>query len=86
MIFLICKSLEFKNEDGQKIKVIEIPVLASNSPHYFMVQARLERFISLLYHNPQEKSCYSFRDHLKRKMSWADFMELYSIQDFKNNA
>lgn len=83
---MLYKSLEFKNADGQKIKVIEIPVLESENRHYFVVQARLQRFISLLYHKPQEKSYHSFREHLKRKMSWTDFKELYSIQDVKNKA
>ena len=86
MIFLVCKSLEFKNAFGQKIKVMGIPVLGKNHQYYFMVDVRLQRFISLLYHNPQEKSLHSFREHLKRKMNWAVFKELYSIQDFKNNA
>ena len=31
MIFCYCKSLEFKNAGGQKIKVIEIPVLEINN-------------------------------------------------------
>jgi hypothetical protein len=83
---LVCKSLEFKNTFGQKIKVMEIPVLAKNHRYYFMVDVRLQSFITLLYHNSQEKSLHSFREHLKRKMCWADFKELYSIQDFKNNA
>ncbi|WHY00216.1 DUF2535 family protein [Neobacillus sp. DY30] len=83
---LVCKSLEFKNTFGQKIKVMDIPVLTKNHRHFFMVEVRLQSFISLLYHNPQEKSSHSFREHLKRKMSWTAFIDLYSIQDFKNNA
>jgi hypothetical protein len=83
---LLCKSLEFKNTFGQKIKVIDIPVLEINNGYYFPIQARLQRFISLLYNKPQEKCCHSFREHLKRKMSWTDFKDLYKIEDFRNNA
>lgn len=83
---MLCKSLEFKNVVGQKIKVSEIPVLDTNNHFYFMIQVRLQLFISLLYNNPQEKSYYSFRDYLKRKMSWPDFKDLFEIQEFKNNA
>ena len=83
---MISKSLEFKNVVGQKIKVIEIPVLEIKNHHYFMIQVRLQTFISTLYNKPNEKSCYSFRDYLKRKMNWRDYKELFSIQEFKNNA
>lgn len=83
---MLYKSLEFKNTLGQKIKVMDIPVLDSSNPYYFVVQVRLQKFTSLLYENPQEKSSHSFREHLKRKMNWVKFKELYSIQDFKNNA
>ncbi|MEH7011505.1 DUF2535 family protein [Neobacillus niacini] len=83
---MLCKSLEFKNAVGQKIKVMDIPVLAKNNRYFFLVQVRLQCFISLLYDQTQEKNCHSFREHLKRKMSWPDFKDLYRIQDFKNNA
>jgi hypothetical protein len=83
---LLCKSLEFKNVVGKKIKVIDIPVLETKNPNYFRIQTRLQVFISSLNNVPQEKSCYSFREYLKRKMSWQDFNELYSRNEFKNNA
>jgi Protein of unknown function (DUF2535) len=83
---LLCKSLEFKNAIGQKIKVIDIPVLEKNNRYYFAVQVRLQRFISLHYDHPQEKSCHSFRDYLKRKMSWSEFKAIYNIEVFRNNA
>jgi hypothetical protein len=83
---MLYKSLEFKNTLGQKIKVMDIPVLDSSNQYYFVVQVRLQRFISLLYDHPLKKSSHSFREHLKRKISWSDFKELYGIQDFKNNA
>ncbi|MDF2788625.1 MAG: hypothetical protein K0S80_1723 [Neobacillus sp.] len=83
---LLCKSLEFKNTFGQKIKVMDIPVLDTSNQYYFVVQVRLQKFTSLLYENPQEKNSHSFREHLKRIMNWVEFKELYSIQVFKNNA
>jgi hypothetical protein len=83
---LLCKSLEFKNTFGQKIKVTDIPVLDSNNQYYFLVQVRLQRFVSLLNGQHQEISSHSFREHLKRKMNWIEFKELYHFQDFKNNA
>jgi hypothetical protein len=82
---LLCKSLEFKNHFGQKIKVLDIPVLDKNHQSYFMVEVRLQSYISLLYHNSQEKESHSFREYLKRKINWAQFLELYSIQDFKTD-
>lgn len=83
---MVCKSLEFKNSFGQKIKVMDIPVLAKDHQYYFMVEVRLQSYISLLYYNSQDKSSYSFREHLKRKVSWTDFKEVYCIEDFRNNA
>lgn len=83
---LLSKSLEFKNHLGQKIKIMDIPVLTKNHRYFFMVEVRLQNYISLLYHHSQEKSSHSFREHLKRKISWAAFLEIYSIENFKNNA
>lgn len=83
---MLYKSLEFKNASGQKIKIIEIPVLELNNRYYFMVQVRLQGFMESLYHQPREKGCYSFRDYLKQKMKWPDFKKLYSIREFKNHA
>lgn len=74
---LLYKTVEFKNVAGQKVKIIEIPVLGKNNRYYFMVQARLQSFIPAVYNKTQEKSCYSFRDYLKRKMKWPDFKELF---------
>lgn len=86
MIFLLSKSLEFKNAVGQKIKIIEIPVLEKKNHYYFMIQVRLQIFITSLFNKPQEKGCYSFRDYLKGKMRWPDYQDLFNIQEFKNNA
>lgn len=83
---LLSKTVEFINAAGQKIKVIEIPVLEKNDPYYFMVQVRLQMFISSLNSGPQEKNLHSFREYLKQKMKWSEFKLLYSMQAFPNNA
>ncbi|WP_326160879.1 DUF2535 family protein [Neobacillus niacini] len=83
---LLCKSLEFKNSFGKKIKVMDIPVLTKTHQYYFKVDVRLQSYISLLYYHSQDRCTHSFREHLKRKMNWMEFKEVYSIQDFKNNA
>lgn len=83
---MLCKSLEFKNVFGQKMKVIEIPVLDKNNRYYFKIQVRLQIFISTLNNKPQEKSCYSFREYLKRKMSWSDYQDLFRMKEIRNNA
>jgi hypothetical protein len=83
---LLSKTIEFKNMAGQKVKVVEIPVLELKHRDYFMIQARLQNFMTNLYNNPQEKTCFSFRDFLKHKISWSEFEEVYKIEEFKNNA
>lgn len=83
---MLFKTVVFKNVTGQTIHVLEIPVIEKKNPNYFMVQARLDHFISKLYNQPQEKSRFSFREYLKNKMKWSDFEELYQIEPYKNNA
>jgi hypothetical protein len=79
---LLFKSYEFKNIVGQKIKVIEIPVLDRKNHYSFMIQVRLQSFVTSLYNNPNGKSCYSFRDYLKQKMDSHDFKDLFSHKEF----
>ncbi|MFV8829567.1 DUF2535 family protein [Alkalihalobacterium sp. APHAB7] len=76
---MLYKTLEFQNVLGQKVKVIEIPVVARNHQHYFMIQARLQMFISQLYNQPKATSSFSFRDYLKQKMEWSEFERLFSM-------
>lgn len=83
---MLYKSLEFKNNIGQKVKIIEIPVVGLNDHYYFMIQVRLQNFISALYNKPQEKTCHSFREYMKLKMSWTEFNNLFTMQELKNNS
>jgi hypothetical protein len=83
---LLFKSLEFKNDVGQKVKVMEIPVLEEDNPYYFMIQVRLQTFITSVYGGQNVKKCYSFRDHLKRVLKWPDYEQLFKSGELKNNA
>jgi hypothetical protein len=83
---LLYKSLEFKNVVGQKVKVMDIPVLEEDSRFNFVIQVRLQTFITSLYKERKAKKCYSFRDYLKRTLKWPDYEELFKTGELKNNA
>jgi hypothetical protein len=83
---LLYKSLEFKNTVGQKVKVKEIPALEKRNPHYFMIQVRLQTFISGIYFDENAKKTYSFREYLKRVLKWPVYEQLFQSAELKNNA
>lgn len=83
---MLLKSLEFKNAVGQKVKVVEIPVLGEDSPYNFMIQVRLQTFITSIYGEKQLKKVYSFKDYLKRVLKWPDYQEVFKAGELKNNA
>jgi len=83
---LLFKSLEFKNVVGQKVKVIDIPVLEEGNPYSFMIRFRLQTFMTSIYAEKQPKKCYSFREYLKRALKWPDYEQLYHTAELKNNA
>jgi hemolysin-activating ACP:hemolysin acyltransferase len=83
---LLYKSLEFKNTVGQKVKVKEIPVLEKRNPHYFMIQVRLQTFITGIYFDENAKKTYSFREHLKRVLKWPVYEQLFQSSELKHNA
>jgi len=72
--------------NDQKVKIIEIPVLERKHPDFFLIQVRLQLFISMIYDNPEEKSCYSFRDYSKQKMKWPKYVHLFGQGEVKNKA
>jgi hypothetical protein len=82
---LIFKSLEFKNVVGQKVKVMDIPVLEKDSTYKFLIQVRLQTFVTLLYQEKSLKKSYSFKDYLKKVMKWPDYEQLFKIGEIKNN-
>ncbi len=83
---LLFKSLEFKNDIGQKVKVVEIPVLGEDSTYKFMIQVRLQTYITSVYKEPSPIKCYSFKDYLKKVMKWPDYEQLFNVTELKNNA
>ncbi|MFP5115020.1 DUF2535 family protein [Bacillaceae bacterium C204] len=83
---MLFKSLEFKNVVGQKVKVMDIPVLAENSTYNFMIQVRLQTFVASIYKEKSLKKCYSFKEHLKKVMKWPDYEQLFKVGELKNNA
>ncbi|MFE8702107.1 DUF2535 family protein [Cytobacillus sp. FJAT-54145] len=83
---MLFKSLEFKNVVGQKVKVMDIPVLEEDSPYYFLIQVRLQTFITTLYGDRKVKKCYSFKDYLKRVLKWPVYEDIFKSQELKNNA
>jgi len=83
---LLFKSLEFKNVVGQKVKVMDIPVLEEDSTYKFMIQVRLQKFVTSLYDEINLKKCYSFKDYLKKVMKWPDYEQLFKVGELKNNA
>ncbi|OIK15410.1 hypothetical protein BIV60_09670 [Bacillus sp. MUM 116] len=83
---MLLKSLEFKTIVGQKVKVMEIPVLEKDSPFKFMIQVRLQTFITSIYNEPSPKKCYSFREYLKKVIKWPDYEKLFKVDELKNNA
>ncbi|UII54508.1 YpmP family protein [Cytobacillus spongiae] len=82
---MLFKSLEFKNVVGQKVKVIEIPVLEEDSPYNFLIQVRLQSFITILYKEHRAKTCYSFKEHLKRAIKWPVYEELFNKIEIKDH-
>ena len=83
---LLFKSLEFKNVVGQKVKVMEIPVLEEDSTYKFMIQVRLQTFLTSINQESKPKRCYSFKDYLKKVMKWPDYEQLFKVRELKNNA
>ncbi|MEO2076500.1 MAG: DUF2535 family protein [Bacillus sp. (in: firmicutes)] len=83
---MLFKSLEFKNVVGQKVKVMEIPVLEEDSTYKFMIQVRLQTFLTSINQESNPKRCYSFKDYLKKVMKWPDYEQLFKVGELKNNA
>jgi hypothetical protein len=83
---VLTKSLEFRNVVGQKVKVTDIPLLEEDSTYRFMIQVRLQIFVTSLYGEKKPKKCYSFKDYLKKVMKWPDYEQLFKEGELKNNA
>ena len=83
---MLFKSLEFKNDVGQKVKVMDIPVLEEDSTYKFMIQVRLQTFLAAIDRETKPKRCYSFKEYLKKVMKWPDYEQLFNVAELKNNA
>ncbi|MGM0845413.1 MAG: DUF2535 family protein [Bacillota bacterium] len=82
---MLLKSLEFKNGYGQKVKILDIPVLACDNPLYFKVNMQLQMFLNEINQKPG-KNAFSFRNYLKRHLKWPEYQSIYHTVELKNNA
>ncbi|MFC0045376.1 DUF2535 family protein [Metabacillus iocasae] len=83
---MLLKSLEFKHGNGEKVKIIQIPVLEEDSTFRFMISLRFEVFLNKIYHEPEPKHVYSFKDYLKRVLKWKDYEAIFKEDALKHNA
>lgn len=83
---MLFKSLEFKNAVGQKVKVVEIPVLEEDNPYNFMIHVRLQTFLTSIYGENQPKKVFSFKDYLKRVLKWPVYQAVFKAGELKHNA
>ncbi len=83
---LLFKSLEFKNVVGQKVKIIDIPVMDKKHRYYFLIQFRLQTLMNILYKDIKGRKCCSFKDYLKRVVKWPIYEEIFKVPELKNNA
>ena len=65
---------------------MEIPVLEEDSPFKFMIQVRLQTFITSIYKEQSPKRCYSFKEYLKKVMKWPDYEKLFKVDELKNKS
>ncbi|RFB16866.1 DUF2535 family protein [Bacillus sp. HNG] len=83
---MLFKSLEFKNCYGQKVKVIEIPVLEKGNTYHFMLDFRLQVFLSKIMTKSSPNQIYSFREYLKTVLKWTDYERIFQLDMLKHNA
>jgi hypothetical protein len=83
---LLFKSLEFKLLNGHKVKITDIPVLEEDNQYRFLVQIRLQTFLSKITSQKHPNDVYSFRDYLKKSIKWPDYEAIYQPVILKHNA
>ncbi|CAG9622001.1 DUF2535 family protein [Sutcliffiella rhizosphaerae] len=83
---MLWKSLEFTIDEGQKVKVIEIPVLEDDSTYHFMIRIKLESYIRTILSEKEQKQIYSFKEYLRKELKWTDYCNVLKIEILKNNA
>lgn len=72
--------------NGQKVKITDIPVLEEDNKYRFMLQIRLQKFISMIHTKKNPRNVYSFKDYLKKVLKWPDYEEIFGSSILKNNA
>ncbi|MGE6260312.1 DUF2535 family protein [Heyndrickxia sporothermodurans] len=83
---MLVKCLEFKTKNGQKVKIVDIPVLPLKSPLYFKVNVKLHAFLAEMDFDSKSKTIYSFREYLRKTLKWTEYDYLYNDKELKNNA
>ena len=83
---MLLKSLEFKHENGQKVKIIDIPVLEEDSTFRFIISVKLNTLITDIMKKSMPKKTYSFQEYLKRVLKWKDYEQLFKSDALKHNA
>ncbi|MFT4414113.1 DUF2535 family protein [Fredinandcohnia humi] len=83
---MLFKSLEFKNYNGQKVKIIEIPVLEEGNTYHFMLDQRLKAFMSTILVQKSPTQIYSFKEYLKKVLKWTVYEQLFKLDKLKHNA
>ncbi|KQL53769.1 hypothetical protein AN964_09830 [Heyndrickxia shackletonii] len=83
---MLFKSLEFKTNNGQKVKITDIPVLNEASPLFYKINIKLAQLVRQIHTSKNVKTTYSFRDYLKTVLRWPDYELIYQSTSLKNNA
>ncbi|MCG1021093.1 DUF2535 family protein [Sutcliffiella horikoshii] len=83
---MLWKSLEFTVKEGQKVKVIEIPVLEDDSTYHFLVRVKLETFVRVILSESDPKQIYSFKEYLRTVLKWPVYCDVVKTDILKNNA
>ncbi|MDR9794508.1 DUF2535 family protein [Aeribacillus composti] len=83
---MLFKSLEFKLENGQKVKIVEIPVLEEDNSYRFMLNIHMQLFIANICKESKPKSLYNFRSYLKHALKWKDYESIFQDNRLKHNA
>lgn len=83
---MLFKSLEFKLLNGHKVKITDIPVLEEDNQYRFLVQIRLQTFLTKITAQKNPNAVYSFREYLKKAIKWPDYEAIFQTDILKHNA
>ncbi|MFP7484633.1 DUF2535 family protein [Priestia filamentosa] len=83
---MLFKSLEFKLANGQKVKVIEIPVVPHHHPLSFMISVHFESFVKMIERKEIRNELYSFKEYMKKHCKWTTYEQIFLTVPLKHNA